>query len=89
MPYNPAKEPLPRKEVNHKSFEEAERVAHSIPAEMLAMIEEQGGANEDIIYIRDMAKKALLPKYPTGVKVGLRGDSGTGECPISHSRMAN
>ncbi|KAL0253313.1 hypothetical protein SLS55_010286 [Diplodia seriata] len=86
-PYNPAKEPLPKKEVNHPSFNEAEKAAKSIPAEIIAIIDQQECSNEDVDYIRDLAKGALTPKYPEGVKIGLRGDSGTGKSSIINSLL--
>ncbi|OJD34166.1 tat pathway signal sequence [Diplodia corticola] len=100
-PYDPAKEALPKKEVNHRAFAEAEEAANGIPAEILAIIDEQHRTNEDITYIKDLAKKAISPNYPEGVKVGLRGDSGTGQlymfplqlyvtdCPPGKSSLIN
>ncbi|KAL1640220.1 hypothetical protein SLS58_007171 [Diplodia intermedia] len=86
-PYNPAKEALPKKEVNHKAFAEAEEAAIGIPMEILAIIDEQECANEDIVYIKNLAKDAKSPTYPNGVKVGLRGDSGTGKSSIINSLL--
>ncbi|KAL1616898.1 hypothetical protein SLS54_008102 [Diplodia seriata] len=86
-PYNPAKEALPKKEVNHKAFAEAEEAAIGIPMEILAIIDEQECANEDIAYIKNLAKDAKSPKYPNGVKIGLRGDSGTGKSSIINSLL--
>lgn len=81
-PYNSAKEPLPRKEINARSFHEAERFARNIPKDILAILEEHEYTDEDFEYIRDLARTAMSVNYPKGVRIGLRGDSGTGKPPV-------
>ncbi|KAB2576406.1 hypothetical protein DBV05_g5004 [Lasiodiplodia theobromae] len=81
-PYSFGKEPPRKKEIDHPSFKKAERAARNIPAEIISIIDQSSVTHGDIDFVKDIKNKAaaaMSPKATTGVKLGLRGDSGVGE----------
>ncbi|KAF4544045.1 Tat pathway signal sequence [Lasiodiplodia theobromae] len=75
-PFSFSKVPPPKKEIDHASFKEAELAARSIPTEIISIIDQSSVKHGDIGFIKDMAVAAMFPKASTGVKLGLKGDSG-------------
>lgn len=43
------------------------------------MINQHDDLDEDMAYVRDLTKNAMTIRYPTAVRVRLKGDSSTGE----------
>ncbi|GME47841.1 uncharacterized protein LTHEOB_11957 [Neofusicoccum parvum] len=83
--YDPRAEPSPNTAVHHKSFSTAERIAREIPFQILQIISEAGFADEDVVFLREGAENTLRISYPKSVKIGLRGDSGTGKSSLVNS----
>ncbi|KAL1627609.1 hypothetical protein SLS56_006330 [Neofusicoccum ribis] len=83
--YDPSDEPSPKTAIHHKGFSAAERIAYRISLEILQIISETSFADEDVVFLRESAENALRIAYPKSVKIGLRGDSGTGKSSLVNS----
>lgn len=87
MKHDPRSEPLPMVTTNRAAFLFAEKIAGSIPKDIMSIIERSTYGDEDFAFLKDQANNTAKVYTSTEIRVGLKGDSGTGKSSLINSLL--
>ncbi|KAL1651944.1 hypothetical protein SLS58_000067 [Diplodia intermedia] len=87
--HDPTADPLPKMATNHPSFHSAEQIAASIPEDIIRVIRDNPYTDEDFEYLKEMASNVGNIHECGEIKIGLKGDSGTGKSSLINSLLGH
>ncbi|KAF9635186.1 hypothetical protein BFW01_g6081 [Lasiodiplodia theobromae] len=80
-------EALPMTALTHRSFISAEKIAQDTPNDILRIIEQSGFIDEDFEFLKGQADRVKKIYKSREIKIGLKGDSGTGKSSLINSLL--